>query len=67
LLRRKSISHSELAHQLSVTSQGLTWQMNRLEKDGIVQEKKQEMKAIYSLEKTYAPIVTEMMTFVEQS
>src|SRR3990170_3501463 len=49
LLGRKRIFHGELAHELSVTSQGLTWQMNRLEKEGIVQENKQGMRVIYSL------------------
>ena len=67
VLGRKRIFHGELAHELSVTSQGLTWQMNRLEKEGIIQENKQGMRVIYSLEKTYAPVVTEMMTFVEQT
>jgi DNA-binding transcriptional ArsR family regulator len=67
ILERKQVSHSELAHELSVTSQGLTWQMNRLEKEGIVQENKQGMKVIYSLETTYAPVVTEMMAFVEKN
>ena len=67
VLGRKRIFHGELAHELSVTSQGLTWQMNRLEKEGIIQENKQGMRVIYSLGKTYAPVVTEMMTFVEQT
>jgi len=67
VLGRKSISHSELAHELSVTSQGLTWQMNRLEKEGIVQESKQGMKVIYSLETNYAPVVTEMMAIMKQT
>jgi predicted transcriptional regulator len=67
VLGRKSISYSELAHELSITSQGLTWQMNRLEKEGIVQESKQGMKVIYSLKTTYAPVVIELMAFVEQT
>src|SRR3990170_2477374 len=67
VLGRKRISHSELAHELSVTSQGLTWQMNRLEKEGIVQESKQGMKVIYSLETNYAPVVTEMMAIMKQT
>ena len=67
VLGRKRISHSELTRELSVTSQGLTWQMNRLETEGIIQEKKQGMKVIYSLENTYAPVVTEMIAFVEQT
>jgi len=67
VLGRKRIFHGELAHELSVTSQGLTWQMNRLEKEGIVQESKQGMKVIYSLETNYAPVVTEMMAIMKQT
>jgi predicted transcriptional regulator len=66
MLEGKKISHSELACQLSITSQGLTWQMNRLKKDGVVQEGKEGMKVIYSVEEAYAPILTEMITLLEQ-
>jgi predicted transcriptional regulator len=67
VLRRKSISHSELSHELSVTSQGLTWQMNRLEEEGIVQESKQGLKIIYSLKTAYRPVVFAMMALMEQT
>jgi len=67
MLEEKKISHSELACQLSITSQGLTWQMNRLKKDGVIQENKEGMKAIYSLEEAYAPMLTEIINLVEQS
>jgi predicted transcriptional regulator len=67
MLERKQISHSELASQLSITSQGLTWQMNRLKKDGVIQESKDGMKAIYSLEEAYAPMLTETINLIEQT
>jgi predicted transcriptional regulator len=67
VLEAKQISHGELACQLSITSQGLTWQMNRLKKDGVIQESKEGMKVIYSLEDTYAPILTEIINLVEQT
>jgi len=41
--------------------------MNRLKKDGVVQESKDGMRVIYSLEDTYAPILTEIINFVEQA
>jgi predicted transcriptional regulator len=66
MLEGKKISHSELACQLSITSQGLTWQMNRLKKDGVVQESKEGMKVIYSLEETYAPMLIEIINLLEQ-
>jgi predicted transcriptional regulator len=67
MLEGKQISHGELACQLSITSQGLTWQMNRLKKDGVIQESKEGMRVIYSLEDTYAPMLTELVNLVEQT
>jgi len=67
MLEGKKISHSELACQLSITSQGLTWHMNRLKKDGVVQESKDGMKVIYSLEDAYAPMLTDIINLIEQS
>jgi DNA-binding transcriptional ArsR family regulator len=66
MLEGKKISHRELAHQLSITSQGLTWQMNRLKKDGVVQESKDGMKAIYSLKEAYAPVLSEIVNLIER-
>jgi predicted transcriptional regulator len=66
MLEGKKISHGRLAHQLSITSQGLTWQMNRLKNEGIIQESKDGMKAIYSLDEAYAPMLTEIINLVEQ-
>jgi predicted transcriptional regulator len=67
LVEGKTISHSELACQLSITSQGLTWQMNRLKKEDVIQETKNGMKAIYSLKENYAPLLTELLNLVEQA
>ncbi|HLE74503.1 MAG TPA: winged helix-turn-helix transcriptional regulator [Candidatus Bathyarchaeia archaeon] len=67
MLEGKKISHSELACQLSITSQGLTWQMNRLKKDGVIQESKNGMKVIYSLEDTYVPMLSEIINIIEQA
>jgi predicted transcriptional regulator len=66
MLEGKKMSHSELASRLSITSQGLTWQMNRLKKDGVVQESKDGMKVIYSLEEAYAPMLSEVLNLIEQ-
>ena len=65
VLERKQVSHSELAHELSITSQGLTWQMNRLEKEGVIQESKDGMRLSYSLENTYLPMLNELANLVE--
>ena len=67
MLEGKQASHSELSCHLAITSQGVTWQMNRLKKDDIIQESKDGMKITYSLENTYAPILTELVNLVEQA
>lgn len=61
ILARKKVSHSELIHDLSITSQGLTWQMNRLAKEGLIQENRNGMKLIYSLENKYTFALTELV------
>jgi len=67
MLEGKNLSHGELASQLSITSQGLTWQINRLKKAGLVQESKDGMKVIYLLEDTHAPMLAEIINLVEQA
>ncbi|MCW4043913.1 MAG: winged helix-turn-helix transcriptional regulator [Candidatus Bathyarchaeota archaeon] len=64
LLNAKQASHSELSRLLAITSQGLTWQMNRLQKDGVIQESKDGVKTIYAIEHTYAPMLTELVNLV---
>jgi len=66
MLEGKKISHSELAFQLSITSQGLTWQMNRLKKSEVVRESKEGMKVIYRLEDAHALVLSEIINVVEQ-
>jgi predicted transcriptional regulator len=67
MLHGKQASHSTLACQLAITSQGVTWQMNRLKKDDLIQESKDGMKITYSLENAYAPMLTELVNLVEQA
>jgi predicted transcriptional regulator len=67
MLDKNEISHGELASQLSITSQGLTWQMNRLKEAGVIQANKEGMKVMYSLEAAYTPALTEIMNLVEES
>ncbi len=67
MLEGKQVSHSELSDQLAITSQGVTWQINRLRQDDIIQESKDGMKITYTLENTYAPMLTELVTLIEQT
>jgi len=66
MLDGKQVSHSELSSQLAITSQGVTWQINRLRQDAIIQESKDGMKLNYTLENTYAPMLIELVTLIEQ-
>jgi predicted ArsR family transcriptional regulator len=66
LLDRKEISHGDLAHELSITSQGLTWQMNRLKKNHLVVERKENKKLLYSIECTNAPVLAVMAKLIEK-
>ena len=59
LLDTQKISHTELAHQLTITPQALTWQINHLTE--IIQKNKDGTKAIYQLKTTYTPILTETL------
>jgi predicted transcriptional regulator len=67
MLEEKRVSHGELACQLSITSQGLTWQVNRLKKEGVIQESKEGMKVLYSLEQAYVPMIARLVNLVEQA
>ena len=60
ILERKEVSHGELAHELSISSQGLTWQMNRLRKNHLIAESKTNKKLLYSIEYANAAILTDM-------
>jgi len=59
LLNQNKISHTELAHQLTITPQALTWQIKHLTE--IIQKNKDGMKAIYQLKNTYTTILTETL------
>lgn len=60
LLERKQFSRNELAQELSITSQGLTWQINRLQKDKLIQDDKEGNKLTYSLPNNWFPTLREL-------
>lgn len=67
LALEKETSHGILASYLSITSQGLTWQMNRLKKEGIVEQKIEGIKVSYSLNQTYLQALPELLNIAEKS
>jgi predicted transcriptional regulator len=62
----KSVPHQKLATHLCITSQGLTWQMNRLREEGIVKEDSSGIRVTYSLKEVYVQSLPELLCLVEQ-
>ena len=65
ILNEKQISHGKLAYTLSITSQGVTWQINRLRKQNIIQVNKKCTKAFYFIEEAYALVLNELVNLIE--
>ena len=65
IISEKSVPHNKLASHLSITSQGLTWQMNRLREEGIINEKSNGIRITYSLNETYAHVLPELLFVIE--
>jgi predicted transcriptional regulator len=61
---KKAALHGELASQLSITSQGLTWQIHRLEKEGVIKETNNGLKQTYFINEVDAPLVSELVNVV---
>ena len=62
----KTISHSELASCLSMTSQGLTWQMNRLKDERAIEEKIDGIKVTYSINQTLLQDLPQLIFMCER-
>ena len=60
------VPHKELASYLSITSQGLTWQINQLRKEGIIKENIDGVKVSYSLNEEYYHLLPELICEIEQ-
>jgi hypothetical protein len=56
LLEGKRLSHHELAMHVSISSQGLTWQMNRLRETGLIAETRNGLTVTYACSKPLCPL-----------
>ena len=63
---KKTVSHKELTKYLGITSQGLTWQVNNLRKEGIIKENIDGIKVTYSLKETYVWLLPELTHIIEK-
>lgn len=66
LLDKKRLSHGELANQVSVTSQALTWQMHSLGKFEFVLQANEGMKTIYLLDEASLPMLKQCLMLTEE-
>lgn len=66
LLDKKQLSHGELADEVSITSQALTWQMKRVGKTQFVMQTNEGLKTIYSLDENSTPNLTRYLALVEE-
>jgi predicted transcriptional regulator len=66
LLDKKQLSHGELAGEVSITSQALTWQMKRVGKTQFVLQTNEGLKTIYSLDENTTPTLTRYLALVEE-
>jgi DNA-binding transcriptional ArsR family regulator len=66
LLNKKQLSHGELAGEVSITSQALTWQMKSLKKTEFVLQAAEGLKTIYSLDENSAPLLKKYIALVEE-
>jgi DNA-binding transcriptional ArsR family regulator len=66
LLDKKQLSHGELAGEVSITSQALTWQMKRVGKMQLVLQTNEGLKTVYSLDENSTPTLIQYLALVEE-
>ena len=63
LLEKPHTTHKDLATQLNISSQALSWQMAHLEKTGLIQRSVEGLNVKYSLDETTSAIVSQYVMF----
>lgn len=66
IIAEKAVPRSKLVSYLCITSQGLTWQINRLRDEGIIKETSNGVRITYSLKETYVQVLPELLYMIEQ-
>jgi len=67
LLEKVQISHRDLAQQLEISSQALTWQMKRLRDSGLVHGLREEVKVNYFLDEACTVAVRQWVHLADKS
>jgi len=66
LLNKKKLSHGELAREVSITSQALTWQIKRLGKTPFLLQAAEGLRTVHSLNEASAPLLVQYLALVEK-
>jgi len=64
LLEKPQTTHKDLAAQLNISSQALSWQMNRLEQMGFIKRNIEGINVKYSLDEAICSTVSQCVTFL---
>jgi len=64
LLQSGSVFHKDLARRLGISSQALTWQMNRLRKTGLIEAVKEGMSVKYLLNEENAMLLKQYLSLI---
>jgi predicted transcriptional regulator len=64
ILEDRCVSHHELATRICITSQGLTWQINRIRQSGLIVEYRNGLSVSYSINDCYVALLTRALSFV---
>jgi predicted transcriptional regulator len=67
LLDGKEATHGQIAAQLNISSQGLTWQMHRLKETGLVQQNKSGLTITYSINALYVLVVSKSIALLDKT
>lgn len=67
LLQSDSIFHKDLARRLCISSQALTWQMNRLRKTGLIEALKEGMSIKYLLSEENVMLLKQCLSLIGYS
>jgi predicted transcriptional regulator len=65
ITNEKRVSHRKLASNLSMSSQGLTWQMHRLKQEGVIQETREGIRVHYSLKERDIQALPELLCLLK--
>jgi len=64
LVEKKAVFHRDLATQLKISSQALTWQINHLKKTGLIKSLTEGMRVKYFLKDEHGATVRRCMEFI---